>query len=71
MKATVREYTVRKKVVVVEIDEEEARKVAFLDESDDGYTTQKCGSLLIAAVHAAVEADRAEEQRKETEDVPF
>ncbi len=42
-----------------------------LDESDDGYTMWECGRRLIAAVRAAVEADRAEEQRKETEDVPF
>jgi hypothetical protein len=71
MKATVREYTVKKKVVVNEIDEDEAKKIAVLNPYEGGYPVSKCGWLLISAVDAALEADRAEELRKDTEDVPF
>lgn len=71
MKATVREYTVKKKVVVVEIDEEEAKKIAHDGIDAGGYSIYRCGDLLIGAVSGALEADRAEEQRKDTEDVPF
>lgn len=65
MKATVREYTVKKKVVVVEFDEEEADRVISVG----------CGAVfenvLKRTLFEALEADRAEEQRKEDEDVPF
>lgn len=66
MKATVREYTVKKKVVVVEIPIEAAEKLL------DGPTALNEGrGDLAVAIERALEADRAEEQRKEDEDVPF
>ena len=64
MKAAVREYT--KKVVVVEIDVEEAKRLL------NGVTLLNDGRVELANVIAeALEADRAEERRKEEEDVPF
>ena len=66
MKATVREYTVKKKVVVVEIDVEDAEKLL------DGPAALNEGRNSLAhAIASALEADRAEEQRKESGDVPF
>ena len=66
MKATVCEYTVKKKVVVVEIDEKEAGHI--ISGEHDMY---EAVADLREALEAALEADRAEEQRKESEDVPF
>ena len=66
MKATVCEYTVKKKVVVVEFDEEEALSVINKDR-----TLYETTNDLREALEAALEADRAEEQRKESGDVPF
>ena len=66
MKATVCEYTVKKKVVVVEFTEEEAVEIAGGD-----TRSVKLAYSVRHAVQAALEADRAEEQRKESEDVPF
>ena len=66
MKATVCEYTVKKKVVVVEIPVEDAEKLL------DGPWVLNEGRVDLANTIAdALEADRAEEQRKEGEDVPF
>ena len=65
MKATVREYTVKKKVVVVEFDEEEVTRFV---EYGSNYIFE---DVLKRAFTDALEADRAEEQRKESEDVPF
>lgn len=66
MKATVREYTVKKKVVVVEIPVEDAEKLL------DGPAALNEGRVDLANTIAdALEADRAEEQRKGSEDVPF
>ena len=66
MKATVREYTVKKKVVVVEIPVEDAEKLL------DGPWALNEGRVDLANTIAdALEADRAEEQRKESGDVPF
>jgi hypothetical protein len=66
MKATVREYTVKKKVVVVEIDETEAKDILDFE----GLSVRREEELL-KMLHDALDADRAEEQRKESEDVPF
>ena len=66
MKATVCEYTVKKKVVVVEIPVEDAEKLL------DGPWVLNEGRVDLANTIAdALEADRAEEQRKESDDVPF
>lgn len=67
MKATVREYTVKKKVVVVEIDEKEAAHIIISGEHD----LYEAVADLREALEGALEADRAEERRKESEDVPF
>lgn len=65
MKATVREYTEKRKVVVVEFDVEEVtRYITF----GSNYIFE---DVLKRALVDALEADRAEEQRKEDEDVPF
>ena len=64
MKATVREYTAKKKVVVVEFTEEEASTIAL-------HGATRYGTMITVAVRDAFEADRAEEQRREDEDVPF
>ena len=66
MRATVREYTVKKKVVVVEFTEEEALRVISEDR-----TLYEAVKNLREAIAATLEADHAEEQRKESEDVPF
>ena len=66
MKATVREYTVRKKVVVVEVSIEEAGHII-----SGGHDLYEAAADLREAMEAALEADRAEERRKESEDVPF
>ncbi len=66
MRATVREYTVKKKVVVVEFDEAEVGYI--ISGTHDVY---QVAADLREALEAALEADRAEEQRKESEDVPF
>jgi len=66
MKATVCEYTVKKKVVVVEIPVEDAEKLL------DGPWVLNEGRVDLANTIAdALDADRAEERRKESEDVPF
>lgn len=66
MKATVHEYTVKRKVVVVEIDVEAAEKLL------DGPASLNEGKIELArAIESALLADRAEEQRMESEDVPF
>lgn len=70
MKATVREYTVKKKVVVVEFTEEEAVEIA----GGDTRSVKLAYSVrvdLANTIADALDADRAEEQRKEREDVPF
>lgn len=66
MKATVCEYTVKKKVVVVEVSIEEAGHI--ISGEHDMY---EAVADLREALEAALDADRAEEQRKDTEDVPF
>ena len=67
MRATVREYTEKRKVVVVEFDVEDAEKLL-----DGPAALNGDGRASLAyALAAALEADRAEEQRREDEDVPF
>jgi hypothetical protein len=65
IKATVREYTVVKKVVVLEISEEECQRI--VGDGGEDYTLNECGRRLVDAVDAAL-ADKA---REDSEDVPF
>ena len=64
MKATVREYRVTKRVVVLELDEDEASRIVEIG----------CGSIfedvLRRAIEDAFDAHRASDA-KEDEDVPF
>lgn len=64
MKATVREYTVKKKVVTLELSIEEAEDIARYGSS------APAGPSAVAAIRLALEADRASDA-KEDEDVPF
>lgn len=66
MKATVREYTVKKKVVVIELPVEEVESILRVD-----CITSVREQEILATLRDALEADRAEELRKDTEDVPF
>lgn len=64
MKATVREYTVKKKVVVVELDMDEVERV--IKYGIGGIFSD----VMTRALESALEADRASDA-KEDEDVPF
>jgi transcriptional antiterminator Rof (Rho-off) len=66
MKATVREYTVKKKVVVIELPVEEVESILRVD-----CITSVREQEILATLRDVLEADRAEELRKDTEDVPF
>lgn len=66
MKATVREYTVKKKVVVIELPVEEVESILRVD-----CITSVREQEILATLRDALEADCAEELRKDTEDVPF
>jgi len=66
MKATVREYTVKKKVVVIELPVEEVESILRVD-----CITSVREQEILATLRDALEADRAEELQKDTEDVPF
>lgn len=65
MKATVREYTVKKRVVVIELTEEEASQIA-----NDEIATFLVAARVRAAIRDALEADRAS-NAQEDEDVPY
>lgn len=66
MKATVREYTVKQKVVVIELPVEEVESILRVD-----CITSVREQEILATLRDVLEADRAEELRKDTEDVPF
>ncbi len=66
MKATVREYTVKKKVVVIELPVEEVESILRVD-----CITSVREQEILATLRDVLEADCAEELRKGTEDVPF
>lgn len=66
MKATVREYTVKKKVVVIELPVEEVESILRVD-----CITSVREQEILATLRDVLEADRAEELQKDTEDVPF
>lgn len=65
MKATVREYTVKKKVVVVELPIEEVESILRVD-----CITSVREQEILTTLRDALEADRASDA-KEDEDVPF
>ena len=65
MKATVREYTVKKKVVVVEVPIEDVQSILHTN-----YITSVREQEILTTLRDALEADRASDA-KEDEDVPF